>query len=416
MNRTSAFARPAPAADSSGSGAPLTRRQLRELAEAQAASEAAAQVTQAEKWAAASAASGTVTPAAPRQAESPQAESPLSRRELRERAVAAQRAAEAQNTQTVAPSQVGAIRPVPAVQPPAATGAIRALDQTGQLTPVRRVSMTSNQGQGQGQGQGQASVPRMVPSPAQPIQSAPGGDFSRVGVRESLAQVQAEATPRVYPGSGVTPKPAVPTGQRTALSSNPATENVWAQVSQGAPRQAPAAVAPVSPTAPANAPASAAATSWSASGWQPVAPAQAAASTPSAVTSRSASAPAAAAPVASASGVASAEGAQDYGPGVPAWGAVSGAEPNAGAPNFGPAPVAPPQADPRNFDADDDFDDESDSWLKYTPLQFLVLIVLGLVLGGLVWQLLNATGSSSANEAQAATSQVQVDNFEQSDV
>lgn len=416
MNRASAFARPAPVPEV-GAGAPLTRRQLRELAQAQqAAEQEAQQSSQRDKaeprteTASAPEATRSAQPVAPTKPAKPAR--PLSRRELRERAAAeaAERAVAEQVTESVAPSKSSGVRPVPAVQPPAATGAIRALDETGQLTPVRRVTVAT----------GKSATPaHQVPGlePAQKLQQArqrqPAAP-NRVGVRESLAQVEAAESPRVYPQSGATPTPAMPTGQHTPLASGPAAIGAWAPVSNSPDEQVAAQNSPAargeagSASSGRGLPAPVAVTavptdSWSAGSWQPVTAAQQQEQTtgPSPQSAASSSATSAA------------ETEHDP-PAIPQWGSVlsGSAERNStlnAAQNFGPAPVVPPREEPA-----DNEEEEPGGWLRYTPLQFLVLIVLGLVLGGLVWQLLNVTSGPEAEQAQSAPSQVQVIEFEQS--
>ena len=381
-----------------GSGVPLTRRQLRELAAAQEAAEQAGQArVQDQAQAEGTAAPGVQrTPmrapqtqpsvpsaSSPMAAQAPQAraqvpaEPPvvLSRRELRERAAALA------NTQSAAPSRVAASRPVPVVQPPAVTGAIRALDETGQLTPVRPVSAARSEpaistdripGVEPEQNAKPAAPVRVaraeaaapVASTASPAAEDETPGFSRVGVRESIAQVQAQSEPRVYPHAGATPGSATPLGQRTPLSTMPgaaaATAATWAPVS--------ASTAPVTPAATA-----------------PIAPAAQAEVATQEVRAQE-----------------RADEASDEAV-IPQWGTVLGADdPAQEQQGFGFAPV--PVAREQDYDDDDD----SENWLRYTPLQYLVLIVLGLILGGLVWQLLNSTSQSGSDESASSMSHERV--------
>lgn len=90
---------------------------------------------------------------------------------------------------------------------------------------------------------------------------------------------------------------------------------------------------------------------------------------------------------------------------VPQWAAVGGSA-QQGQQQGVFAPVGTP---PRAV-ADDDVDEDPDSWRRYTPLQYLVLIVLGLILGGVVWQLLNSgTDSAGAQTASAGVVVEQAD-------
>ena len=59
-------------------------------------------------------------------------------------------------------------------------------------------------------------------------------------------------------------------------------------------------------------------------------------------------------------------------------------------------PAAAPGA-VRDVPEDDglDEDDAEESWLTYTPLQYLILVVVGLVLGAIVWQLMSASGETA---------------------
>ena len=49
----------------------------------------------------------------------------------------------------------------------------------------------------------------------------------------------------------------------------------------------------------------------------------------------------------------------------------------------------------------------NDSWLGYTPFHYVILVVIGLVLGFVCWQLLSATSDSAAKAAPAGVAVVQ---------
>ncbi len=90
---------------------------------------------------------------------------------------------------------------------------------------------------------------------------------------------------------------------------------------------------------------------------------------------------------------------------MPSWDAVlggGGEQPVADASPFSPV-VGPEQPG-------EEIDEEpatNDSWLGYTPFHYVILVVIGLVLGFVCWQLLSATSDSAAQAAQALVAVVQ---------
>ncbi|GHG50429.1 hypothetical protein GCM10011331_13080 [Flavimobilis marinus] len=254
----------------------------------------------------------------------------------------------------------------PVVAPPASTGAIRSVDATGQITAARPVRMPTDQ------------IPAIAPDDAQSRpQAEPQGPPQRVGVREGAARAMSEAQPRVYPGGATPPNPAVPEGQRTPLASAP-----WPQSAPGAAGAlgAPAApsgwrpdTAPAQPVAPQQPAQPAQPVSWNAGGqaqWPAINP-----QAPSAPSEQPTELHAAVQGDADEPDV----------PFAPAW------------PRLGlaaqPAATSPVRDVPEDDGTDED--DAEESWLTYTPLQYLILVVVGLVLGAIVWQLMSASGETA---------------------
>ena len=90
---------------------------------------------------------------------------------------------------------------------------------------------------------------------------------------------------------------------------------------------------------------------------------------------------------------------------MPSWDAVLGggsSQPVAEASPF--SPVASPEQ-PVEEAAEEPV--SSDSWLGYTPFHYVILVVIGLVLGFVCWQLLSATSDSGAEAARAVVAVVQ---------
>ncbi len=90
---------------------------------------------------------------------------------------------------------------------------------------------------------------------------------------------------------------------------------------------------------------------------------------------------------------------------MPSWDAVlggGGEQPVADASPF--SPVAAPEQPGEEIDEEPV---SSDSWLGYTPFHYVILVVIGLVLGFVCWQLLSATSDSGAEAARAVVAVVQ---------
>ncbi len=282
----------------------------------------------------------------------------------------------------------------PVVAPPASTGAIRSVDETGQITPARPVRMPTDQ------------IPAIAPDDA-PSRPQPEGPPQRVGVREGAARAMSEAQPRVYPAGATPPNPAVPEGQRTPLASAP-----WPQSAPGGPGAAGVAAPGVAGAAAGTAAAAGAFGAAHApaptapaapSGWRPdTAPAQPVAPQQPAQPAQ---------PVSwNASGQAQWPAMNQQAPSAPSEQPTqlhAAVPSDADEPEVPFAPAWPslglaaqPAASPgavRDVPEDDglDEDEAEESWLTYTPLQYLILVVVGLVLGAIVWQLMSASGETA---------------------
>lgn len=291
-------------------------------------------------------------PPAPAAAPAPAAQAPapappLSRKQLRERAAALRAEQKSQAAESAQASQVA-----PAVQPPSVTGAVRALDETGQLTPVRPIASTG------------IHVPDV--EPAEP---------TRVPVRDSIARVESDGPARTS-AQGRVPQPAAPARQQNPFSSP------TSRTGASAP-----SVSPVSPVA-AGAPAATGPGAPSGPAWLPVNPAGT--GTPVG------QGPAVASPPARSAGWAPTGAADDtvavppvdeeFEPPVPQWGAVLPVDPPRRTPAGSPLAGGPDEAH--------DEDDEPSGWFGYTPLQYLLWVVIGLVLGVVIWQLIDRADDS----------------------
>ena len=336
---------------------------------------------------------------APVAAPQPQQQRPLPQRPVEPPSRSAQAAARTQAERAAAQARP---QQAPVVAPPPVTGAVRRIDGTGRLTPAVAVSS--------------GGVPVVEPDPR-----AASGQPSRVGVRDAVAKAQQNTAPRVYP-AGTTPYPAEP-NQPSRLSSQtarpagratPAPYGSVAPAAQVPARQAPVQQAPAQARAqqgwapaaagqpaagagqqaapgPQFAPVQAATPGHQPAPAQPAAPAQ-----PSAVGySAAAPLPASFQPAAG----------SDDEPGVPSWDAVLGggsSQPVADASPF--SPVAAPEQPGEEIDEEPV---TNDSWLGYTPFHYVILVVIGLVLGFVCWQLLSATSDSAAKAAPAMAAVVQ---------
>jgi len=322
---------------------------------------------------------GVRAPLEPRQTptRAPQQQSRLPQRPVEPPSRTAQTAARAQADRAAAQARQSQ---APVVAPPPVTGAVRRIDESGRLTPAVAVSSDG--------------VPAVEPDPrlasAQP---------NRVGVRDAVAKAQENTAPRVYP-AGTTPYPAEP-NQPSRLNSQPARPS--------APRTpVPHGSAPHGSAAPTvQAPHQQA----PAQGWSPMAAGQAPAGAGQGAPLGQQPAPAR--PSESVQPQPTAPAPRSFAPaaepqaetGVPSWDAVlgGGAEPPvADASPF--SPVASPEQ-PVEETADEPV--SSDSWLGYTPFHYVILVVIGLVLGFVCWQLLSATSDSGAEAAQAVVAVVQ---------
>ncbi len=277
-------------------------------------------------------------------------------------------------------------RPAPTVVPPAVTGAVRTVDHTGRITPVVPVDQT-----------GRPAAYSAPPRDTQPAAQAP----ARMGVRDAVAQASVGTPSPVNPSGGVTPQSAAPAQQqRTSLASAPSAPSAWGPVEDRA-HAAPGARAPFAPTASAQPGvftsqpphAGTHATTGQPMPWGPVTGAGTPAAAPQAAPSF---APSAGGPDSAGAPGAPAEGPAAPGedaPIVPAWGQVLGAP---------------------TFDEPDDARDdapahEQDAVLGLSWPQIIILVAVGLLLGVLVWLLLESRTPDSSVQASADVVTVTVD-------
>lgn len=326
-------------------------------------------------------------------------------------------------------------RPAPAVAPPATTGAVRTVDETGRLTPVLPLGADGR-------------VPTAAAAePQRPGSPQPGASASRMGVRDAVAQARGTSAAPVNPSGGVTPAAAPPVGQqRASLASAPSAQSAWGPVddgpvafvpggpgvpvspygggaapqggqqgfvpgqsarrgaqaqagqalagqAQGAPAPVPSAQAPSSQELSSQAPSPQALPSQGlpSQTWPP------ASGTPAAApgTWPGVAAPAAGQPAEALPSFDDVLGSDaDAGPLVPAWGSVLGE----GTAEHGTAPAA--QAAEPTPTAERTTSDDAVFGLSWP--QIIILVVIGLLLGVVVWLLVESGGTSSAGAAAVA--------------
>lgn len=258
---------------------------------------------------------------------------------------AAQSMARAQELR--AASEGRSVQP-PVVAPPAVTGAVRRIDETGRLTPA--VSVAAD------------AIPVVEPEPRAPA-AQPDAGPNRIGVRDAVAKARASTAPRVYP-AGVTPFPAEP-NQPSRLGMQPG-GSVRARIP--APHQEAHPSAAGAPAAQGSPPPDPAVPAWSHTAAEVAAPQAESAS-------------------------------------VPSWDSVLGARPadlpgSEGGVFADAEPIGSAEELPAAPASDD-------SWLGYTPFHYVILVVIGLVLGFVCWQLLSASSDGGAQAAQAVFAVVQ---------
>lgn len=309
-------------------------------------------------------------------------------------------------------------RPAPTVVPPAVTGAMRTVDHTGRITPVVPVDQTGRTGAVPAAHPGASRT--MPPAGVQRAASASAPAPARMGVRDAVAQASAGSQSPVNPSGGVTPQSAAPVQtQRASLASAPSAPSAWAPFDEAA-RPAAGARGPFAPTASAQpgtftgaAPQGGASDAGTAAGrvtpWGPVTGAGTPA--PSAAQqSLSAGAPAQVGGLAQAGAPGQAggfapAGAPSFAPGsagpagedaplVPAWGQVLGDQPAEGV-----EPVLEEDVPVH----------EQDAVLGLSWPQIIILVAVGLLLGVLVWLLLEARTPDTAADASADVATVTVD-------
>ena len=353
---------------------------------------------------------------------------PLTRREIRERELAAAAAAGAAGAQPAAPSpaqpalatpapsrrSMHAAPPQPAVgaqvRPPATTGGMRALDETGRLTPVQRPTG--------------GPVPVAPASPA----AAPTRTSSRMPAPGTTPPQQA-AFPRRAAAPESAPRfggPAVPSFGQPPTSAAPPAQAAQAPSSPFEPstRSSRFATPPAEPASPFGQqarpePTPAPFGQTSAAPERPTLGSPfGTVSAPSAATPSSAGLAPAPAPAPSPwGGSAGAEAAPAATPAAPAWGSITGP----GAATAGDGPVRPgslppsrPQPSP--FDSfvaadqpvharaaaaqQEDEDEYRPS--SYTWLHYIILVVVAFVLGLLLWRFVAGDGPSFATDAAPA--------------
>lgn len=280
-------------------------------------------------------------------------------------------------------------RPAPTVVPPAVTGAVRTVDHTGRITPVVPVDQA-----------GRPAAYSAPPRGAQPAAQAP----ARMGVRDAVAQASVGAPSPVNPSGGVTPQSAAPVQQqRTSLASAPSAPSAWGPIEDRA-HSAPGAYAPFAPTAAAQPGAFTSqpphvgthATTGQPMPWGPVTGAGTPAAAPQAAPSfaPAVGGPNAAVAAGGPSGPVGGPGALgEDAPIVPAWGQVLGA----------------PTVDEPDDALDDAPANEQDAVLGLSWPQIIILVAVGLLLGVLVWLLLESRTPDGSAQASADVATVTVD-------
>lgn len=280
-------------------------------------------------------------------------------------------------------------RPAPTVVPPAVTGAIRTVDDTGRITPVVPVDQA-----------GRPAAHSVPPRGAQPAAQAP----ARMGVRDAVAQASVRTPSPVNPSGGVTPQSAAPVQQqRTSLASAPSAPSAWGPIEDRA-HSAPDAYAPFAPTAAAQPGAFTSqpphagthATTGQPMPWGPVTGAGTPAAAPQAAPSF--------APAAGGPGAAVAAG----GPGTPVGGPGAPGEDAPIVPVWGQVLGEPTFDEPGDATGDAPAN-EQDAVLALSWPQIIILVAVGLLLGVLVWLLLESRTPDSSAQASADVATVTVD-------
>jgi len=340
---------------------PLTRREIRER-EAAAAAERAAQ-TGSPAPAPAPAAGGWQPPAAPRPAAP--ATPPPSRRALRET-----------TGPTDHPSQPSVVRP------PAASGGMRGLDETGRLTPV------------------QETAERVAIRPPSPTPVVPTRTSSRPPAAPPRPAVPGSAGP-VRPPAPATPVggfgQSVPVGRVGAPDSAPAPA---AQPQRLSAFSAPTAAPTPPPATPAPAPAP---SPWGATR-APAAPERVPSTPTSAPTAPApAKAPGAALPWSAITSGSAPEPASASREAASPFGGVREAAP-ATAPSDDLFPRVRSRAEEVE-EPEEDLDDDPRG-PSYTWLHYLILVAVAFVLGLLVWTLVSRDDPGLATEDASASASV----------
>ncbi|WP_353708892.1 hypothetical protein ABRQ22_06020 [Cellulosimicrobium sp. ES-005] len=339
---------------------PLTRREMREREQAAAAERSAQPGTP--PPAPAPGAGGWQQPAPARPAAP--ATPPPSRRTLRET-----------TGPTDFPSQPSVVRP------PAASGGMRGLDETGRLTPVQETAervairppvptpvVPTRTSSRPPAGPSRPAAPGATGPVRPPTPSAPAGGFGSAPVGRVGAPEAPPAQPqRLSAFSAPAAAPAAP----PATPSPAPAPSPWGATAAPAPERTPAAARPAAPpaaAAPAEAPG--AALPWSA------------------ITSGSAPEPASA----------GREPAPPFG-GVRETAAAARAVGGSSDDLF---PRVRGRADELDGEADDDLDDEPRG-PSYTWLHYLILVAVAFVLGLLVWTLVSRDDPGLATEDTSAS-------------
>ncbi|QJW36363.1 hypothetical protein [Cellulosimicrobium protaetiae] len=330
---------------------PLTRREMREREQAAAAERSAQPAAPPPAPAPGGAWQQPARPAAP-------AAPPPSRRTLRET-----------TGPTDHPGQPSVVRP------PAASGGMRGLDETGRLTPV------------------QETAERVAIRPPAPTPVVPTRTSSR----------PPAGAPRPVPGSSGPVRPPTSAAPAGGLGAQAPVGRVGApDAAPAQPQRLSAFSAPTAaPAAPAATPAPAPAPSpWGAT--PAPAPERAPAVPPAAAP---AEAPGAALPwsaITSGSAPESAGAARE--PASPFGGVreTAAAAPPAGGPSDDLFPRVRARADELDDEADDDLDDEPRG-PSYTWLHYLILVAVAFVLGLLVWTLVSRDDPGLATEETSAS-------------
>lgn len=207
-----------------------------------------------------------------------------------------------------------------------------------------------------------------------------------MGVRDAVAQASVGTPSPVNPSGGVTPQSAAPVQQqRVSLASAPSAPSAWVPVEER-PQPGPGGRAPFAPTAVAQP------GTFTAQPPHPGTHAPAARSTPWGPVTGAGTAPSAPEPAPSippaGGAVQAADSAAEDGPIVPVWGQVLGERAS-------DAPDDAPEDAPAS---------EQDAVLGLSWPQIVILVAVGLLLGVLVWLLLESrTPDTTAQAAPDVT-------------